>query len=439
MEGYILNIVLIAFTFVIIFLSVNLVLLINNRRDVSIARRIISVSFMTVANLVPVFLPSQYTLLVSFGITMAAMMLSYYFIVKNNVIQALVYTFTHLIISIICEFYGMFLMHVFEVNSSVSELLASASSGITLLRLATIFLLLLLNGVLLIFKKLNKKFVTTYSVKSYAIIIQVLLIMFLVIPNILYFDYNLNNMSAFMIIFNFVTAVAMIFYSIFSLKKQNELAMRVKEVEMLKLTGKSMEISLDKLREFKHDLPNFIQGLSGCSYMHNWDGIDEQIGIASAEYSICKTTPMLDNYFKCAPAFYGVFLAKIVIAEAKNIEVNLNVRGDVDADALKFPKINRVFGSLVDNALEAAAEAPTRKLDVKFYIENNAQKIRIRNTYKGPVDKEQILQKGFSSKEGHSGIGLYEVNRIVNANSRLSLETKVGEKFEQLLSIELRS
>lgn len=240
-----------------------------------------------------------------------------------------------------------------------------------------------------------------------------------------------------MILFNFFSAFVIIFYSLYNIKTQNQLAMREKEVEVLKMTGQSMELSLQKLREFKHDFPNFIQSINGCVYLEDWEGLKEQIQIAQGEYSICKSTPIVDSHFKAAPAFYGIFLSKLVIAEAKNIELELSVLGEVNTDALGLPKIDRIFGILMDNALEAAAESPGRKIGVQFSAEENIQKIHIENTYTGTVDCEKIVQKGFSGKEGHSGIGLYEVQRIVSTNSRLTLQTSAGETFVQDLSIEV--
>ncbi len=437
MEGFILESILTVFTFVIIFLSVNLVLLVNNRTNVPVRKRFASVIFMTIANLVPYFISIANSLLISFAITMIVMLISYYFIIKSSVIQAFLYTFTHLVISIICEFIGMIILNGLKINSSIGDIVQGSSIIFVGMRFTTILIIITMTTICSVLKKRNRQQEEIDNMKSYALVIQIILTMMLVVPNILYFDYNHNNASTFMILFNFFSAFAIILYSFYNIKKQNQLAMREKEVEVLKMTGQSMELSLEKLREFKHDFPNFIQSINGCVYLEDWNGLKEQIKIAQAEYSICKTTPIVDSHFKNAPAFYGVFLSKIVIAEAKNIEMNLSVLGTVNTNALALPKIDRIFGILMDNALEAAAESPDRKIDVKFSVEENVQKISISNTYEGEIDREKIVQRGFSSKEGHSGIGLYEVNHIVNANSRLSLETRVGKTFVQVLSIEL--
>lgn len=437
MRGFILDSILIAFTFIIIFLSVNLVLLINNRADVPVGKRFLAVFLMTVINLIPTFIPIQNTLLVSFGITMVAMFVGYRFIIQSTLIQTSLYTFTHLIISIICEFAAMLALNLLKINESVWQLVDEASIGIIILRLAGVLLIAGMTGIIYALKNPHQQWKEIYAIKSNAVVLQITLTIALVIPNILYFDYNHNNTSTFMILFNFFSAFVIIFYSLYNIKTQNQLAMREKEVEVLKMTGQSMELSLQKLREFKHDFPNFIQSINGCVYLEDWEGLKEQIQIAQGEYSICKSTPIVDSHFKAAPAFYGIFLSKLVIAEAKNIELELSVLGEVNTDALGLPKIDRIFGILMDNALEAAAESPGRKIGVQFSAEENIQKIHIENTYTGTVDCEKIVQKGFSGEEGHSGIGLYEVQRIVSTNSRLTLQTSAGETFVQDLSIEV--
>jgi len=54
---------------------------------------------------------------------------------------------------------------------------------------------------------------------------------------------------------------------------------------------------------------------------------------------------------------------------------------------------------------------------VKVYITNEMRekiKIVITNSVDAPVDTTRLCKKGVSSKEGHSGFGLYEVRSIVD-------------------------
>ena len=65
------------------------------------------------------------------------------------------------------------------------------------------------------------------------------------------------------------------------------------------------------------------------------------------------------------------------------------------------------------------------------------QIVIIENTYNNKkVDTKIIFEKGFSEKENHSGIGLWEVNQIVMKNNNIVLKTTNDEKyFRQELQI----
>lgn len=438
MENIIYYSLLTLFTYIVIFLSVNLVLLANNHLNVSTLRKYSATLFMTIVNLFPYIINISSSLIVSFGITLCAMFLSYCFILRGGPLKGCIFTFTHLVISIICEFSGMLVINIFQGNQSINQIIQESRLGFVVLRFASIVIILILTALVTVYKKkFQRAKLEEPYIKNYSIIIQIVLTMFLVVPNILYFDYIHNMVSTFMILFNCLSAFALVFYSLYNIKKQNELAMRERELEILKMTSKSMELSLEKLREFKHDFPNFIQSVSGCAYLEDIEGLKKLLQSAKADYSICKTTPILDSHFKKAPAFYGIFLSKLMVAEAQNIEMDMRVVGEVNTKALMFPRIDKVFGILMDNALEAAQESEERILDVKFLQENGYQTIVISNSYAGQIDPDKITQQGFSTKEKHSGIGLFEVQRIVNSSGRLSLTTEVGKRFTQTLSIEL--
>ena len=61
----------------------------------------------------------------------------------------------------------------------------------------------------------------------------------------------------------------------------------------------------------------------------------------------------------------------------------------------------------------------------------------VENTYKNKdVDTEKIYEKGFSTKHGNSGLGLWKVRQILIRNNNLNLfTTKNDEYFKQQLEI----
>lgn len=53
-----------------------------------------------------------------------------------------------------------------------------------------------------------------------------------------------------------------------------------------------------------------------------------------------------------------------------------------------------------------------------------------KNTYLNKdVDLEKIFEKGLSSKENHSGIGLWEVRKYVKKSKNLDLYTSKDNKY----------
>jgi len=92
----------------------------------------------------------------------------------------------------------------------------------------------------------------------------------------------------------------------------------------------------------------------------------------------------------------------------------------------------RILGVLLDNAIEASTECKERILNITFREDerNHRQLIIIENTYSNKdVDTEKIFGKGISEKENHTGLGLWEVRKIIKKNNNLNLFTSKNDKF----------
>ena len=102
-------------------------------------------------------------------------------------------------------------------------------------------------------------------------------------------------------------------------------------------------------------------------------------------------------------------------------------------------KFSRILGVLLDNAIEEAEKCDEKIIKVSFRRENKNHRavILIQNTYTNKnVDIEEIFKKGFSGKQNHSGIGLWEVRKYVKNSKNLDLFTsKNNEFFNQELTI----
>ena len=121
-------------------------------------------------------------------------------------------------------------------------------------------------------------------------------------------------------------------------------------------------------------------------------------------------------------------------ADQLDIQINLNVFLDLNEieQRMKIYDFTRILGILLDNAIDAAKECDKKILNVTFRkeISNNMIVVIIQNTYNNKdVNTEDIFQKGISSKENHSGLGLWKVRQILMRNNNLNLFTTKNDEF----------
>ena len=136
---------------------------------------------------------------------------------------------------------------------------------------------------------------------------------------------------------------------------------------------------------------------------------------------------------------YNLLTKKYYEAESKDIKVNITFLLDLSTLNMKIYEFARILGILLDNAIEAASECDNKVLNLTFRndFKNSVQLIIIENTYKDEnLDIDKIFEKGVSGKEDHTGLGLWEVKKLVKKNNNVNLIPKAENGlFTQRLEI----
>lgn len=98
---------------------------------------------------------------------------------------------------------------------------------------------------------------------------------------------------------------------------------------------------------------------------------------------------------------------------------------------------SRILGIFLDNAIEAAKTSTEKEIGLRCENNNNSYQIIIENSYiNKDVDIEKIFLKGYSSKKIKSGLGLWEVSKLINTIPNISLYTEKDDNhFIQKLII----
>ena len=120
------------------------------------------------------------------------------------------------------------------------------------------------------------------------------------------------------------------------------------------------------------------------------------------------------------------------IVKEKDIKVNITFLLDLSTLHMKIYEFARILGILLDNAIEASSESEEKIINLTFRndIKNSRELIIVENTYQDKnIDTEKIFEKGISGKENHTGLGLWEVRKLIKKNNNINLYTAKNDKF----------
>ena len=233
-----------------------------------------------------------------------------------------------------------------------------------------------------------------------------------------------------------LTYVAISLYTIFATSKLETTSTNLEEAQ---LYNKTLEILQDNTRAFRHDFANILQGMVGYMDNNDMEGLKKYYSQLVDDIQTSNNLTTLSPKVVNNPAIYNVLATKYHKADSLGIKIHLEAFLDMNDLKMKIYEFTRVLGILMDNAIEASAECENKIINVTFRNDNrkHVQLLIIENTYKDKdVDTDKIFDKGYSTKEGNTGLGLWEIRQILRKNNNLNLyTTKNSEMFTQQFEI----
>lgn len=235
-------------------------------------------------------------------------------------------------------------------------------------------------------------------------------------------------------------ALCCFFFTIlFSIHKSIKLEDALQYLEETNLYNTALKTSHDVIRAFKHDFSNIVQAIGG------YIASDDMAGLKTYYSQLLEDCQALNNLDALSPdvinnpAIFRLLSLKYYKATELGITLNLNVFLNLNELNMKIYDFSRILGILLDNAIEAASECEEKIINVEIRKDpsRNRQLLIVENTCcQKNIDIERIFQKGVSSKDKNSGLGLWKVRQILNKNNNLNLYTSQdGNFFKQQLEL----
>lgn len=249
------------------------------------------------------------------------------------------------------------------------------------------------------------------------------------------FHYIMFVMDTTFIILTFILSMKHIM-NISIVEKRNE------EIEELELYNQNLNELYDNVRAFRHDFGNIVQAMGGYINAEDTTALKVMYKDLLNECQENNELELLNPELINDPAIYNIINHKYNKAKKENIKMNIEILSDIEKLKIDTYEFSRMLGILLDNAIEAAKKGKEKIIELKIIEEMtfNRNVMIVKNTYNNEkIDFKKLYEKGYTTKQESDqrhGLGLWEVQKIINKNDNLRLATSIeGEFFKQQLNI----
>lgn len=388
-----------------------------------------------VANLITFLIPQPYYIFVN----LIVWPLMVFFILRTTILKSIMSEVITLVITSILELLFAYIYNaIFNITSEVIIVTPIYRICVAL----SIYLIVFIITKLINLFKVNIPVFENMPYKAKVLLILNALLFVLVLGMQFYLiTFYSNNMPFFITLISIIGLIAYFAVSIATIVSSSKLESTRQDLQSEQLANHSLSILHDQVRSFKHDFDNIVNSIGGYVVNEDIEGLKKYYNQLLEEChktnNLYALSPKVINH----PAIYHMLATKYYEANQMNVEITLNVFLDLNEieTRMQIYDFTRILGILLDNAIDAAKECEKKIINVTFRKEmsNDMIIVKIQNTYTNKdVDTEEIYNKGSTSKENHSGLGLWKVRQILMHNNNLNLfTTKDDEFFSQQFEI----
>ena len=190
---------------------------------------------------------------------------------------------------------------------------------------------------------------------------------------------------------------------------------------------RNLEAMYNSLRSFKHDYVNILLSLSGYIEDGDMDRLKDFFEskifptknlITGEDYKLNQLSNISVLEIK------SLLSAKMIYAHESGIDITIDIPDKVESFLIDTVDLARILGIFLDNAIEATLETEQPQIGLNIIQNKTGVSIIISNRFRdNGLMLHKLKQKGFSTKIGHQGIGLWNAQKIISSYDNVLLET----------------
>ncbi|MDA1547327.1 GHKL domain-containing protein [Bacillus cereus] len=307
--------------------------------------------------------------------------------------------------------------------------------------------------ILIIFAVLYRRGVTYFEKITLPSRYIPVLIVLLLIMTILFMYANIVKMDdsfflkavEYNLIFFFVYIMIFIVIVVFIIRlsfRHLQIQQKEQEIEGFMEYVHSLELINRDMRKFKHDYMNILTSMRHFIDDRDYDGLEQYF----YEHILQAEKKELDHEVAVTSlnrlhinSLKGLLTTKLIQAQAASIPVHIEIVEDIKHINIDIISLNRIFGILLDNAIEASKDVNKPYVHLAFIqMEQSVLFVCMnRRDINQAIKIHEIYQEGYSTKAQGRGLGLAILRQMANETKNLSLNTKLnGDLFIQELEVQ---
>lgn len=386
-------------------------------------------SMGAIAFLFRTFIPEPYGIFLN----MIMVILLVKFILKASWLKSLLSEFSIIALSSILE---LFMLQFYLSNFNITKEVLMSVPLYRIVYILSIYLCIYIIYRIIKFFKFRFNLENLTKKNKILFIVNTLLGIIVIGTQFYLISFYSDKMPIGITIVSILSLFAYFFISIYSLLNTTKLETTSRNLTEAQLYNKTLSLLHDKMRGFKHDFHNIVQGIGGYISTNDMEGLKKYYSQLLKDCDQVNNLTALNPSIINNSAIYNVMADKYHKADELGVQINLAIFMDLNEieQHMKIYEFTRILGILMDNAIEATAECKDKIIHVTFRKEENRKRILmiIENTYLNKnVDIDRIFDKDYStkSKTTNSGLGLWEVRQVLKKNNNLNLFTTKNEEF----------
>ena len=252
---------------------------------------------------------------------------------------------------------------------------------------------------------------------------------------------HLNSFGSILAAIIFI-CLLLCFFAMNSYKVQveKEIALKQKKFEQKYLQTYTDEIVklYNEIRGFRHDYAGMLVSMQMAIDSENLQEIDRVYNevlvkanqkLRSEKYTYFDLNNIEDS------ALRSLIAQSIVYARNNDVEFTLEVKDVITRLSMDLLDLVRIMSILLNNAVEGAADSYLKQMEVAVIKMDFETVIVIQNSCKITMTpSENLFALGFSTKGRNRGLGLNNVNEILDKYDNIILETEMEDNtFRQII------